>query len=87
MKKKILLGFLSIALVAVLGLNINLAHSNHYGNLSLKDLFSAPQASAEINPTALCQQWCYHADYYIFELLAGDETGTYTIYCYHMYRW
>jgi hypothetical protein len=78
MKKKILFGLGTLALVGMLSLNINLAKSNNAGDFSLKSLFSVPQASAEFDPIALCNAYCWPTGY-LCDLVTNYG---FHIYCY-----
>lgn len=84
MKKKILFGLGTLALVAALCLNVNLAKTNHAGSVVLRDLFSVAQAEEETD-RELCSVWCYFRPYDVCVLYVGRPGEVYPLSCFDRY--
>jgi len=82
MKKKIIFGLATLALVTVL--NLNLVRTNQVGSFALKDLFSVAQAEDETD-RELCNFWCPFRPYDTCVLLVGRPGEVYPLSCFDRY--
>lgn len=83
MKKKIIVLFGTLILIAVISLNINFSKSQDLKAFSLSNLLSLSEAQSEGPGAGGCGFWCYSADSFCWLQNGPDQY----ILCLHEERW
>jgi len=84
MKKKIIVLFGTMALIAVLNLNVIVSKNNEFKTFSLENLLSLSEAQSEGPGGGGCEFWCYSAPNHLCYLQNGPNGG---FNCWHRYPW